>query len=249
MFPFHHACRTGKVNIVKSYLDDPNFNGLNEKDNDNNTPFFCACVMGRKEIVKMIINRKDFNSLNDKNRNGATSLFGVCLAGRGEIVKMIIEHKNFNTLNDKNDDGCLPFYCAYYQGHRYIVEELLKQPNIIVFDELPLMVRPINYLYRAELNELVLSYKKDPIGIRTKLILIKNIDTYLHIIFLSDGYYGLKQDISVNPNNLRFFKIASCLPIELQMVIIHRLSKSSKFNIPGYFIEEHLKTYIEKNFK
>jgi len=51
MSTFHKVCKKGKIKIVKKFLSDKNFKGLNEKDNDGSTPFYLACYHGHKEIV------------------------------------------------------------------------------------------------------------------------------------------------------------------------------------------------------
>jgi len=69
-----------------------------------------------------------------------------------------------------------------------------------------------------------------------------NINFYRSIIFLCDGYYKLDENTE-NHLGLRFMKIASRLPLELQMTLIHRLSFSSRIIITGKQFDENITEY------
>ena len=95
-----------------------------------------------------------------------------------------------------------------------------------------------------KIKELIKRYKKDPQTVRSKLILKDNINVYRHIVFLCDGYYELDENTE-NNNGLRFLKIASRLPLELQMTLTHRLCGSSKAIITGKQFDENIKRYVQ----
>jgi len=78
-----------------------------------------------------------------------------------------------------------------------------------------------------------------------KLIFDENMIIYNLIVFMCDGYYELNHN-SDNEEAIRFFKIVRQLPLELQMTLIHRMSKSSKNNISGKLFNDSLQEFISK---
>lgn len=78
-----------------------------------------------------------------------------------------------------------------------------------------------------------------------KLLMNDNLDVYRHIIFLSDQYYKIKNN-DINKNIIRFFEIASQLPLELQMILIHRLLGSTHQVITSKMFDLNIKYYISK---
>jgi ankyrin repeat protein len=253
--PFLLACWQGHKEIAEMILKTDGFNTLNEKNNDGNTPFLVACWNGHIEIAEMILKTDGFNSnsfassnppssyLNEKNNNGHTPFLLACSHGHKKIAEMLLKTDGFNSLNEKNNSGDTPFLLASRFGCKEIVKILLKQPKIII----PENIR--HYEFNAttkEMHSLIESYKKDPQMVRTKLILGNNLDVYRHIVFTCDGYFTIKK---IENTNTRFMKIAIKLPLDLQMVLIYRLSESRKQNITGKIFDDNIKDYINKYIK
>jgi len=88
-------------------------------------------------------------------------------------------------------------------------------------------------------------YKENPIKIRRQLMLEDNIDIFRLIVFTSDDYFELDNNTE-NAKGLKFLKIVKQLPLELQMVIIHRMSYSGMNNISGKLFNDNLKEFIKK---
>jgi len=230
------ACKNGNINTVKNYLSDKNFNSLNKKDNDGRTPFHFACFNGHKEIVELLMKTNGFNSLNEKNNYGQRPFYLACYYGHKDIVDLLIKTEGFNSLNEKSNYGSTPFHRVCSNGYTKIVETLLKCHNIIVPD--------IIKTKDTKIKELVERYKKDPETCRSNLILKSNIDLYRNIVFLCDEYYKLNEETD-NKNGLRFMKIASKLPLELQMTLIHRLSNSPRTIITSKQFDENIMEYVK----
>ena len=57
-------------------------------------------------------------------------------------------------------------------------------------------------------------------------------ELYAQIIFISDGVLRINGQLGLTPEG-RFFSIASRLPMELQMILCHRVFGSVKNNIPS----------------
>ncbi|AYV75420.1 MAG: hypothetical protein Terrestrivirus1_294 [Terrestrivirus sp.] len=236
MSRFIEACKNGNINTVKKYLSNKKFNALNEKESYGCTPFHLACYNNHIEIVELLIKANGFNSLNEKNNYGYTPFHYVCCNGHIKIVELLMKTKGFNSLNEKDNRGNTPFNLACSYGRIEIVETLLKCHNIIVPD----IIKTEN----DEIKELVERYKKDPEICRSNLILKGHIDLYRSIVFLCDEYYKLNEETE-NKNGLRFMKIASKLPLELQMILIYRLSNSSRTVITSKQFDENIMKYVE----
>lgn len=238
--PFWWACQNSYKKIVEILLKTDGFTSLNEKDNSGATPFHWACHDGRKEIVEILLKADGFASLNEKDNNGLTPFHHACFKNRKEIMELLLKADGFNCLNEKDKKDWTAFYYACLNGKREIVKLLLKQKDIIIPDKL---VYPSND--NNNIKQLVESYNKNPSLIRTLLILDENIDTYRHIVFLSDNYYRIKQDEN---NSTRFFKITSRLPLELQMILIHRLCGSTQQVITSKTFVDDIVSYVKKYF-
>ena len=139
-------------------------------------------------------------------------------------------------MNEKNNDGNTPFLLACCNGHKEIVELLLTCRDIIVPDDIK--------TENEKIKELIERYKKNPETVRLNLILKGNINLYRHIVFMCDGYYKLNENTE-NNRATRFMKIASVLPLELQMTLIHRLSGSSRTIITSKQFDENIAKYID----
>jgi ankyrin repeat protein len=238
--PFLLACCCGHKETAEIILKTDGFNSLNEKDDDGNTPFLLACYNDHKEIAEIILKTDGFNSLNEKDNDGNTPFLLACSNGHKEIVEMLLKVDGFNSLNEKDNDGNTPLLSAGWFGYKEIVKMLLKQPKIIIPEQLKYYD---DCEKKKEIQSLIELYKKDPQMVRTKLILGDNLDVYRHIVFTYDGYFSIKE---IENSSTRFMKIAVRLPLDLQMVLIQRLSLSTKQNITGKIFDDNIEDYITK---
>ena len=70
-------------------------------------------------------------------------------------------------------------------------------------------------------------------------------DVFALTVFLCDGVLRLKPAlVSSRPSGLRFFAIASKLPMELQMILCHRVFGSTKLNILRHDSEIAFKSLV-----
>ncbi|AYV76529.1 MAG: hypothetical protein Terrestrivirus8_22 [Terrestrivirus sp.] len=264
------ACSQGHKEIVELLIKTNGFSSLNEKDNSGATPFFVACYYGEEEIVEILIKTNGFNSLNEQNNSGETPFLAVCMTPQGneKIAELLIRTDGFDSLNEEDCYGQSPFWWACLHGHIKIIELLIKAKGFngmngennkpfytaccndhIEIVELLLMcydiIIPDDIIINSdEMEDLIERYKKDPETVRLNLILGDNIDLYRDIVFMCDGYFELDES-SENTNGVKFMKIARQLPLELQMVLIHRMSGSLMNNITGKQFNENIAKYID----
>lgn len=232
--PLHLACEHGHINIVNLLININDFNSLNDTNMWGNTPFGFACSNGWIDIVRLLINCDGFDRLNDKNILGYTPLALACYKGHVDIVKLLISSEGFDSLNDENNYNFTPFSLACRNGLLNIVKLLLTQRNIII---------PDNLNCNDEIKLLIESYKKDPNAMRLFLIIDHNLDVYRHIIFTSDEYFIIK---NIDNNCVKFFNIVVKLPIEIQMLIIMRLSGLMMNIITSKMFYYNINLYVDK---
>jgi len=250
--PFIMAALGGYIDIVKLFLKTPGFDLLNMVNYDGNTAFMEACRMGHIEIAKLLLNTPGFSVLNIKTfRRGRTALIWACEYGRQKIVKMLLEAEGFNSLNEKNhrEESALDLACEY--GYIEIVELLMIQPNIIVPTDVKEDSRWVDKTDKdikdkEKVKILIGSYNKNPQKTVRELIVKKNLDIYRLIVFYCDGYFVINETTDINTKNKRFFEIIKKLPLELQALLIHRLSGSTKNVITGIMFDENIINFIEK---
>lgn len=264
---FNYACKSDEIEIVELFINAPNFKSINKKDNDM-TPFISACLYGCVKTAKLLMKAPGFNSLNESDHAGRTALhwaswkgyteivkllinnpetdinikhiFGqtafhfACQNGYNDIVKLFINAPKFNSLNEKDINKKTPLD---YTLNSDVVEELLKRPDIII---------PNNFKSKSEyINKLIELFKMDPKRTRTKLQLKETIDVYRLIVFLSDGYFVLNKNTE-NNNGYHFMNIACQLPLELQMLLIRRLTGLSGNNIFTELFNDKLQNFVNR---
>lgn len=269
--PFGLACEYGNIEIVKLLMKSDNFRGLNEKIGFGSSSFATACFEGHVEIVKLLMNTYGFNGLNGKNYSGWTPIMYACFNNKIEIVKILINAPGFNSLYEQSDIGITPFAtaCMYgrieivklilkIDGFKYnepnyfgttsircacqwnqidVVKLLLKQPDIIV----PRLYN-LDYKYRS----LIELYNKNPQRYVMRTIIGKNIDIFRHIVFTNDDYFIINKNID---DKTRFFNITTKLSSDLQMLIVHIISNSTKQFITPFMFNDNLHKYVKKYCK
>lgn len=207
------------------------------------------CRKDDLESIKKYLLDVNFNSnyLNEKDNNGFTPFHVACVYEHTQVVKYLISVPGFNSLNTRTNHSYTPCDFANIHCKIDVMKELLKQKDIQASQKLseyyPVVIGTKEN--RKIMNELIESFTNDPIITRMKLVFEENMIIYRLIIFMCDGYYELNCN-SDNNKGTRFFKIIQQLPLELQMVLIHRMSKSLKNNISGEIFNDGLQEFISK---
>jgi len=250
---FWHACAKGHYDVVR-YLIKLTKNKknllklINEKNYDKESPFYIACERGHIYIVEFLIkiymdinnDIETLNAINTPEKDDYTPLNVACWGNRTNIVKYLLSLPNITTLNKQNIYDYTPLYYACHNNNINIVKELLKQKDIIIEQKIE-----NSYDLKPETRKLIIQYKENPNKIRKQLMLEDNMDIYRLIVFMCDDYFELNHNTK-NIKGLKFMKIVKQLPLELQMVLIHRMSDSSMNNISGTIFNNNLKNFVRK---
>lgn len=212
----NEACKADRADIVKLLLAHPNID-VNEVNNYHSSPLATVCSMDSTACAKLLlldprVDREIFNCF------GYTRLSSVIRNGYLDIVKWWLV-----TTTLPLEDGYLrsAIETAKSQHHDdgvVLVEEFIKAP----------------WQTRTRLR------------VELGMDEIAAADIFSLVIFLSDGLVTCNQPQSQQPQSqqqtndevatkarlaIRFFRVALQLPMELQMLLCHRVVGSTRRNI------------------
>jgi len=156
--PLYLACFEGCSEVVKLLLNDQRVD-VNQANNDGKTPFWIACGNEYIEIVKLLLNdeRVDVN----KGNFEGTPLHCICQNNQFEIVQFILVMRRDVNLNAKDNNGKLPIDIAREREQMGIYGWERSRES-----EEKCRERKMNC---AKIIELLESFERNPIKIRTKL--------------------------------------------------------------------------------
>jgi len=206
----HWASCNGHAEVVKLLLAHPSID-VNIKDTEDYTPFSRCCFNGNVPVVRLLLQdpRVDV-TLSDEE--GRTPLWWASFNGNHEVIEWLITRgRDLGDLNQKLKN---------WEGKHCTALEIAKERN---------QTEATLLLERFMANPSQTRYE-----VRLKLGQLNDLaaEFFALIVFLCDDLLRLKLD-DVPPHSaaVRYFAIASKLPMELQMVLCRRVVGSKKQNI------------------
>jgi hypothetical protein len=249
------------VSAVKKFLeDDPAFNVNEEVDGNGYTALHLACWKGYHEIVSMFLAHPDIN-VNQKNNSGNTPFLRGCAHGKVEAVKVLLKDSRVD-INMADYDECTPLWCASCYEH----VEVIKWMIVLRGDELDLekkgkywkddkectAIEVSRDNNRPEVMSLLERFMVNPVEVRHEIRVELGLvdedaaELFAMTVFLCDEFLKIEES-TLSSETARFFKIATELPLELQMVLCYRVFGSAKENIKSKDSEAAFK-YFAKRF-
>jgi hypothetical protein len=262
-----HRNNPGSMEIIKLLLEKKyNLNKILYEKHYGYTNFLHCFPHFEVPVFKFLINLipdDKFNEklLKEKDENGYNVITQLCECDTYasinlERIKLILDNELIKSkyLNNKTNenDSMLSIACKINKEKVYvnekaqnekltILKELLHHPRITIPDDI-FSNKNEKYVMIKECQDLIEESKKNP------LVMIRNnIDTFIHVVLYCDNFYDLKQETK-NKNAIRFFKIVSSIPLELQMIMIFILSGIRGKNIPSKIFNDNLKYYLTEIF-
>ena len=244
----YNAAGYGRVAEVMSLLrDNP---GLNDNwANGQWTALHAASCNDYVEVVKALLAHTHI-SVNMQDSDGRTPLSFGCLKGYVSIVRVLLKDPRVNIALD-DEDGCTPLWHASSRGNHEVVEWLIAsgrdlgdvskkgryagiEYTVIEIASKGNLTKVVSLLEKFLANPAQTRYK-----LRVKLGLLDECaaEVFALTIFMCDGLLQLKPALASATSNpaataaTRFFTIASKLPMELQMLLCHRVVDSMKQNV------------------
>ncbi len=123
-FSFHEAVVCGKINIVKDYLDKPDFDLMNTHSNDGFTPLSLAGFFNRTEIAKSLIELGADSNLSATNPSKVNALHSAIAKENFELCKLLIENgANVNAVQMQNVTA---LHSAVHRGNLDLTKLLVE---------------------------------------------------------------------------------------------------------------------------
>ena len=236
----------------------PNIN-VNWSENGWFGVLHIASHSGNVEVVKLLLAHPDID-VNSKDKNGQTPLLLGCWDGSVSIVNVLLNDPRVDVILDDNDGGT-PLWNASWGGHHEVIEWLIASGSDLgdVKNKKGRNWRDGKYYTAVEIARLYGSTKvvyllenfiSDPLQtrhkLRVKLGMLDELaaEVFALIIFICDDLLLVKS--STSDSTTRFFTIASKLPMELQMILCHRVYDSEKEYIKQFESEEAFKSLYKK---
>ena len=260
--PLHRACRFGKLEIVRRLLEHPAIEP-NLANTGGASPFYIACQEGHLGIVSLLLADPRVDPAQTE-MYGATSLFCPAALGDHKMVSMLLADSRINP-GKPSSSGITPLWMALNMGQLIIVQLLLASWRPIDVTQKPsftpkspaeqaraLTGEPRQSheteadLARKEANGLLIAnlideYHRDPVTVMLRLRKLPVVRdhfinlTFALVVFHADNFLEMRADCPLDPQ--RFFRICAQLPLDLQMVVCHRMFGSPK-NIVLSFASE-----------
>ena len=232
-------CEAGDDPSVRQFLLDNPFANVNwgNPARDGLTSLHVCCLNGHPTILRLLVTHPDIE-VNQKDGHGNTPFMLGCAAGHAPCVRQLLQDERV-AVNEPNEDGVTPLAAA--AGHEHL--------------EAMTWIIASGRMLKEEEGQL-----RDPQE--------RAAEIFVPVVLLCDGLLALR-DLSTTPRveaeekkeeeeeaeaeedrNLkerdaaRFFRIASELPMELQMVLCHRAVSSAKTNISQIVFEDVLKEFV-----
>jgi ankyrin repeat protein len=239
---FNTACAHGDYETALTLVRGNRCLDVNRKDVVGFTPLHWACYNDRHKIAEMLLCHRHIE-VNKKNNFGSTPFFAACEMGSLKCVKLLLKNTAVD-VNLPNNDGYTPLMRAAKEGYIDIVKYWIASGRgMDLKKELTgRNAMNISALHgRREMTALLYKYgnnrKKTIKKMRIKLRWHKKQAAALFalIVFACDGILKIKR--TCGPKYDRFFNIAGKLPMEIQMILCHRVFDSMKNGIASKYSE------------
>ena len=243
-----NASQTNTVSEFKRLLEenlslDINRANLNSR---HRTPLHIATTQGSFEIVELLL-AHPLIDVNAVERQGLTALAIACRMSRVKIVRLLCQDPRVEVNHTQNSFGYFPLYTAVIWKQFEAAQWLIALRGEDLDLEMKASYDGIKWTTTVEqaekekahemawlLKKLRLNRAKTQFNLCIKLGWRTSCASELFavMVFLCDGLLTIKKAGAARKSaSGRFFTIVSSLPMELQMVLSHRVMGSMQENI------------------
>jgi len=246
----YYAVQSGDIGTVSSLLKNNPSLDVNWKARNQWTALSIASMCCYVEDVKLLLAHPNVN-VNMKGATGKTPFLLCCAHGHVSVVQLFLEDPRVDvTLDD--EDGCTPLWWASYYGNWYLIEWLIasgrdlgdlnKKGTDWGDDKDYTALEIAKRLQRSEVVSVLERFTANPAHTRYEIQVELGMldalaaEVFALTVFLCDDLLHLKPAshpaaAAAAATNRRFFTIAAKLPMELQMILCHRVVGSTKQNM------------------
>jgi len=216
---FWEAARGSRVEEVKEIMrTHPSLN-VNWRNTEiaGWTALNCACYEGRDSIVAILLAHPAID-VNLKSHFGGTPFLNSCLRHTDSCARLLLQDPRVD-LDEPEEDGNRP---------RWYASATILKWWIVSGRQLKW-----GYCFTTDREALLERFRDDPVGTRVAVSVEFGLhaDLFAMVIFVADGLLRITQGTESTSPAARFFRIANRLPLDLQMVLCHRVIGSAKDNI------------------
>jgi len=227
------ACQNGHKEVVSLLLADARID-INQPNDNEATPFDLARSEGHKEVVSLLLADMRID-INQPNIQQCTPLWCASQQGQLPVVQLILASGREVDIKTKSIAGYDLWNnkTAAEIGH----DQGTRAQPAWEYDEDCLRKSHHGPLIAA----LIDSLDADPVTTRQQMRELPELrdpfvsDLFALVVFLCDDLLSVRTESSASsssstPHNAarRFFQMAQCLPIELQMVLCNRVFGAGK---------------------
>jgi len=237
------AVESGNAKKVAELIrEDPGFKVNMDQDRERRTLLHSACNEdSRSAVIPLLLAHPDID-VNVKDIYGITPFLRACLNGSTSCVRLLLKDPRVK-VNEPDQGGRTPLWRAAFFGYLDIIkwwiasgrEMDLGEPGGKKMD----IIGVARKKGKAEVVTLLERFQKNPeetrYSVRVELGFLDALaaEMFAMVVFVSDGLLQVKKRVNTKSNAARFFRIASRLPLELQMMLCFRQVGSCKEIIPG----------------
>jgi len=212
-------------------------------DYPSKTLLYYACLGdSRSAVIPLLLAHPDID-VNVKTIYGQTPFYYACYCGYTSCVRELLRDSRVK-VNEPDNDGYTPLWYAASGGHLDVIQwwiasgremDLGKPGDVDATDALGVA----KLLGNTDAVALLERFNENPVetrhAVRVELGLLDELaaEMFALVVFVSDGLLQVKNPVETTPPSARFFRIASQLPLELQMVMCYRFVDSCKEIISG----------------
>lgn len=202
----HVACNEGHDEVVSLLLAHPRID-VNQKDGNGETPFLKGCANGSTACIRLLF--KDHRVIPNQPRDdGYTPLFWAAFKGNLDVIRWWIVSGREMDLGEPGNETTDAIEGAREEDHAEVISLLER------FRDHPEDTR---HALRVELGWV------DEMA----------AGVFALTVFLCDGLLECKAKApKASARRTRFFQMIKVLPMEVQMVMCHRVAGSMGTNIP-----------------
>jgi len=202
-----------------------------------------ACLAdSRSVVIPLLLAHPDID-VNLKTRRKATPFLDACLSGSTSCVREMLKDSRVK-VNEPNNRGSTPLWIAAYCRQLDVIKwwiasgremNLGKPGDIYKTDALGMAKNQRKNEVVTLLERFQENPKETRDTMRLELGLLDGLaaEMFALVVFVSEELLRIKNTATTTTPAARFFRIATQLPLELQMVLCFRLVGSCKEIIPG----------------
>ena len=219
------SCQIGHKEVVSMLLADPRIDP-NKPSNDGATPFFQACQNGHEQVVSLLLADPRVDP-NEPKKDQRTPLWKTSEIGHYVVVRhLLASGRDIDTRRKYTFNNRTAAEQARAIGGRTL------RPDDEAEEEFQIRKK-----YCAPCADLIDEYERDPAAVRNRLRRQPGLREYYigHlfalVVFYSDSFVILNER-TAHSCTKRIFRIASRLPLDLQMVLCNLIFGSPRDIIP-----------------